>query len=206
MGRTRPLARRTQAERTAATRQALMDATLELLVEDGWTGMTTRSIAQRAGVSQGALQHHFPDRSELVAAALHHAAGVLAAEFVASPPAAGTERERMEAALDRLWQIHDLPAVTACIELVTAARTDPELAPHVARLLMAVTELVTGFAAGLAPGRAASGDLRGLVLAALAMMRGAAILKPLGVPETQPDWQIMKALLLTAWDALEPRR
>ena len=46
---TAPQKRRNQAERSAATREALLDATLECLVEDGYANTTTARVAERAG-------------------------------------------------------------------------------------------------------------------------------------------------------------
>lgn len=63
--------RRTQAERSAETIEALIVATLRTLEEVGYTRTTTEEIARRAGVSQGALFHHFETRIELIATAVH---------------------------------------------------------------------------------------------------------------------------------------
>src|SRR5258708_34641176 len=64
--------RRTQAERREATRTALLDAAIDCLVEDGYANTTTRAIAKRAGVTPGALQHHFSSKAELLAEAVGH--------------------------------------------------------------------------------------------------------------------------------------
>src|ERR1700682_1902920 len=56
--------RRSQAERSATTRDALLDATIACLVEDGYANTTTSRVAERAGVSRGAHLHHFQTRRE----------------------------------------------------------------------------------------------------------------------------------------------
>ncbi|MDT0309407.1 TetR/AcrR family transcriptional regulator [Streptomyces sp. DSM 44917] len=178
-----------------------MSATLELLVEVGWSGATTRLIAQRAGMSQGALQHHFPDRAGLAVAALHRLAAELAAQIASRPRPTGGERERLAAGLDLLWEIHNTPPLIAYLELATASRTDPGLAPHVAGLTVSVTDLVLDLAAGLAPERAASGELRGFVLTALATMRGTVLLDPLHADAARADWATMRAVLLAGLPA-----
>src|SRR3954468_20906607 len=120
--------RRTQAERRARTRKALLVATVETLVDAGYAGVTTRGVAERAGVSIGALQHHFESKSELVADAMEHLIAELGRELVAgAPPASRSERERAEALLDALWELHKGPLMAAVAELAVAARTDPEL-------------------------------------------------------------------------------
>ena len=65
-------ATRQEQERSRVTRQKLMTAAIEVLAEQGWAGATTGAIAERAGVSRGACQHHFPTRAALVAAAVEH--------------------------------------------------------------------------------------------------------------------------------------
>ena len=57
--------RRTQEERSAATRAKLLDATIDCLIELGYAGTTTTLIAERAGVSRGAQLHHFPSKDAL---------------------------------------------------------------------------------------------------------------------------------------------
>ncbi len=60
--------RRTQAERTASTRAALIAAARALFTEQGYGAVGTEAIASRAGVTRGALYHQFPDKVELFAA------------------------------------------------------------------------------------------------------------------------------------------
>lgn len=71
------MAGRTQAERRAETIDALLMATLRSLEEVGYARTTTDEICQRAGVSQGALFHHFQSRSELISAAIRRHEEVL---------------------------------------------------------------------------------------------------------------------------------
>ena len=53
-------------------RQRLLEATVECLVEHGWSGTSTTLVSQRAGVSRGAQLHHFPTKNDLVLAAVEH--------------------------------------------------------------------------------------------------------------------------------------
>ena len=80
----KPSARRSQAERSAATREALLDATIACLVEDGYANTTTSRVAERAGVSRGAHLHHFQTRQALLAAAMERLAERRGAELLAA--------------------------------------------------------------------------------------------------------------------------
>ena|SRR5690349_10042349 len=66
--------RRSQAERSAATREALLDAAIECLIDQGYASTTTNAVAVRAGVSRGAHLHHFQTRTALVGAAVEELA------------------------------------------------------------------------------------------------------------------------------------
>src|SRR5258708_2172997 len=59
-------------DRSRATRQRLLEATIDCLAEKGWAAATVAVVAQRAGVSRGAAQHHFPTREDLITAALDY--------------------------------------------------------------------------------------------------------------------------------------
>lgn len=65
-----PTERTTNHARSARTRAALTDATVASLIEVGYAGTTGVDVAQRAGVTRGALQYHFPEYEQLLAAAL----------------------------------------------------------------------------------------------------------------------------------------
>ncbi|MFF5991794.1 TetR/AcrR family transcriptional regulator [Prauserella flavalba] len=62
--------REPRQERSRTTRRRLIDAAVECLAELGWHGTTMSVVAERAGVSRGAAQHHFPTREDLVVAAV----------------------------------------------------------------------------------------------------------------------------------------
>ena len=53
-------------------RPRLLEATVDCLVEHGWSGTTTTLVSRRAGVSRGAQLHHFPTKNDLVVAAVEH--------------------------------------------------------------------------------------------------------------------------------------
>lgn len=120
-------ARRTQAERSAAMRLTLLEATVACLEERGYQGTTTAAVAQRAGASRGAQVHHFGSQHGLLAAAVQHLAQqrLLAAELAASQLVDDANRPRR--ALDLLAGALSGPLYAATLELWVAARTDAYL-------------------------------------------------------------------------------
>lgn len=126
-----PRTRRTQRERRDSTRLKLLDATVECLVELGHARTTTLAVAQRAGISHGALFKHFPTKAELLGAAVEHLFPRLIAEYrseLEELPALAHAGDRVAQAIERLWSIYQRPELLAAIELYVAARTDAELA------------------------------------------------------------------------------
>src|SRR3712207_1602380 len=67
--------RRTQAERRAATRRALLDAARSVFAEKGYHGAAAEEIVRRAGLTRGALYHHFEDKKDLFRAVVDEMEG-----------------------------------------------------------------------------------------------------------------------------------
>jgi len=175
---TAPRLRRTQAERREATRGALLDATLDVLAEVGYGGLTTAQVVARAGVTRGAQAHYFATKADLVVQALHHLTDRLVAEMIAQPARGGNgEREQYVNLLNRLWEINAGPASTALIELWVASRTDADLREHLARFQREVQRQLQKTVATVAPELAARPDARQLLVTALATIRGLWLLR-----------------------------
>ncbi|WP_433271786.1 TetR/AcrR family transcriptional regulator [Actinosynnema sp. CS-041913] len=121
--------RRRQADRSRGTRRKLMEATVECLVELGWSGTTTTVVAERAGVSRGAQLHHFRTRGELVAAAVEHLGveSVLHLKERAARLNGGSPQERIPAVVELIADFYASDLFTAALELWVAARTDADL-------------------------------------------------------------------------------
>jgi AcrR family transcriptional regulator len=151
-------AHRTQAQRREQTRTALLDATIDCLVDVGYARTSVQEICARAGVSKGAVQHHFTAKAELMAAAVEHLTTKLRRRLATSLdelPGGGTG---VAAAIDLLWTGYSGTLSTAVTELWVAARTDPELRaairPVDRALGRATLEHVTQVAGELPPERA----------------------------------------------------
>lgn len=107
------------------TRSKLVEATLAVVAEVGYAHASTRAIAGAAGVSEGTIYRHFPDKASLFfAAALEPSAAVLE-ELTSLPGQAGqrTVADNLAGALARLAQLQE-----QVIPLEIAVLSDPELA------------------------------------------------------------------------------
>jgi AcrR family transcriptional regulator len=195
-------ARRTQAERRATTRAALLDATIDALVEFGYSNVTSAQIVQRAGVSRGAQAHYFSTKAELVVEALRHLADKLIADILEHPiKQTGSEQERYAAILDRLWQLHHEPVFIAALELWVAARTDLELRENLARFAREFTATTSRLAAELLPERAARPDFRAQMELAMSSMRGLAMHQSVDTPRNiARAWSLVREQLLLLAD------
>ena len=78
-----PPVRRTQAERTAATRAALLTAARNLFADKGFSEVSTQEIVEAAGVTRGALYHQFSDKAELFTAVYEEVEAELVAAVAA---------------------------------------------------------------------------------------------------------------------------
>jgi AcrR family transcriptional regulator len=122
---------RTQAERSERTREQLLTATIDCLLDLGYAGTTMNEVCRRAGLSRGAQQHHFATKAELMTHALEYLVvrlgETVTAELGAAAATAGSAAERIELGVDLLWRAFSGTLSTAAMELWVAARTDPEL-------------------------------------------------------------------------------
>ncbi len=174
-------------------RQRLLEATVECLVEHGWSGTSTTLVSQRAGVSRGAQLHHFPTKNDLVLAAVEHLATLRQAELLAGETDLPEGPSRTRAVLEVLSDLFTGPVFTAALELWVAARTDAALHEAVLGL-----EARVGRAAHQSTVEALGVDEslpgnRELVQATLDLVRG------LGLANTMSDDAARRRRILDQW-------
>lgn len=126
--------REPKQDRSRATRQRLLSSTIDCLATLGWGATTVAVVAEQAGVSRGAAQHHFPTREDLITGAL---------EFMSDRRMAQVRREatwlpvgpgRTEAVVRTLVDYFTGPMFKAALQVWTAAAADPALAHRVVPL------------------------------------------------------------------------
>lgn len=192
--------RTSQAERTRAMRARLLEATVACLVEFGWSGTSTTLVSQRAGVSRGAQLHHFPNKSDLVVAAIEHLSEARAHELAGSMSSVPDGQGRTRVVMHLLGDHFSSDLFAAALELWVAARTDEALLAAVGPLeqrLGRETHRLTVEALGVdesVPG------VRKLVQATLDLVRG------LGLANTISDDEGRRNRILDQWaDTFEQR-
>ena len=119
-----------QQRKAAATRRLILDAATDCLIESGYSRLTTVEVLKQAGVSRGAMHHHFASRSDLVAALIDHVLHKRLDRFLSDYLAALRDSDPengIEVAIAVHWDSVKTPEFTAYLELVMAARTDTEL-------------------------------------------------------------------------------
>ena len=87
--------RRSQADRRAATRAALLAAARAEFVERGYAAAATESVVRRAGVTRGALYHHFPDKAALLEAVVEAVAAEIRDAVLAAADRSPTPRDAL---------------------------------------------------------------------------------------------------------------
>jgi AcrR family transcriptional regulator len=201
-GPTTSPARRSQAERSSTTREALLDATVACLIEDGYASTTTSRVAERAGVSRGAHLHHFQTRQALVAAAIEHLAQRRTAELLAAADDLPRGRERLAKGLDLVWANYASPLFQAALDLWSDARTDPELRGHLIEVERALDRQTLELARRLFPDLATRPDFERLVEMSVAAIRGLALLDTLhpGGERNRKQWSFCRAQLIQLFE------
>lgn len=167
-----PLGREPRQERGRATRQALIEAAIACIDEQGWSGTTVGLIAERAGMSRGAAQHYFPTRAELVGAMMEHLSerqiGLLRARVAALP--AGSRRAETVVAM--LLELYTGQTFRTALHMWVAAATDDGLRDIVVRLQAQVGREAHRTAVELLGADESVPGVRELVQATLDLARG----------------------------------
>jgi AcrR family transcriptional regulator len=183
--------REPQQERSRLTRQRLLEATIDCLGEHGWAGTTVAVVAERAGVSRGAAQHHFRTREELVTAAVQQVASLRGEEIRAADLPAG--RQRTEEVLDLLARHFTSPIFTAALHLWVTASTDEQLREIVAPLEAQVGREAHRFTVELLGADESKPGVREAIQATLDLLRG------LGLANLLTDDSARRTRLLKEW-------
>lgn len=178
--------RLTKAERGAAMRVRLLDATIDCLVELGWAGTSTTEVVRRAGVSRGAQVHHYPSKEDLVLASIEHLLIRREQEYTAAFDALPVERRTPAEAFELLWTQCFGPSFDAWLELAVAARRSPALQERFVDVERRFAETTTDRFQALFPREFGDRELATIAMRlTFSVLDGLALGRIAGVPEPE---------------------
>lgn len=118
---------RTRSQQSADTYDRLLDIAVQVLIEDGVARTTTLEVQKRAGVSRGALLHHFPTRADLLSAAVGRLVEMNERAVWQEAEAMSGCPDPVERTVRTLTNAFSHPSFVAELELWAVARTDEPL-------------------------------------------------------------------------------
>lgn len=174
---------RTQEERSATTRRALLEAGRQAIIELGYSRTTVAEVSKRAGVSRGAQIHHYPTKQKLMLAVAdfilsdtEREVTELAKRLGDSADRMGDPKDAIDAFVSEIWhRAFRKDKFHAILELINAARTDAVLHELLAerwqRLLKAYDEIGAHV---LGHSKIGGGEMSTILSLTLSLVRGMA--------------------------------
>jgi len=123
-----PQRRSWRTKKASTTRFRLLEATLDCLVELGYANTSIKTIAERAGVSRGAVQFHFPTKLSAIEAVIQHLLQRRLDKYRSDMARVPANEDFLTHAIRAYWKQVTDPEFTAQQELALAGRTEPEIA------------------------------------------------------------------------------
>jgi AcrR family transcriptional regulator len=170
-----------------------LEAAVACLAEVGWSGSTVAVVAERAGVSRGAAQHHFPTREALFIAAVEHVAEQRSAEIRRQ---VGQQTGRQLPTRQVVELVVDLYTGTmfrAALALWVASAAEPELRDQVVPLETRIGRQVHRLAVDLLGADESVPGVRETIQATLDLARG------LGLANLLTDDSARRGGIVTQW-------
>lgn len=124
--------RRTQAERSAEMRSVLVETAIRLLHRNGYAATTTILVAKEAGVSRGAMLHHFGTKVDLMAEVVRSVYENEVEQYRKLLLPITDLEERRRAMPDVVWRVLSRPSGVAVLEILQGSRSDPVLGERLA--------------------------------------------------------------------------
>jgi AcrR family transcriptional regulator len=114
-------------DKGAATRERILAATVERIVESGFAAMTIESVMAKAGLSRGSVLHQFPTRLDLAIATAQRTMRAVMDAARERANAIDDPFERLAGYAQIVWDTHSTPEGLALTDILNAARWDTEL-------------------------------------------------------------------------------
>jgi AcrR family transcriptional regulator len=185
--------RRTQEERSTQTRRQLVDAAIHVLQEWGYANLTISKVADHAGLTNGAMQHHFASREELVIAVLDALYPVLEIPFEDIASRKSDVTERVSAFIDLLWQIYSRPEYLVIWDIAFGTRGDAPLKAKLQAYQRDISARVRKqLAASFADVGLTTQDAEQIFAVVISCLRGFALQAVFGVDRHRSDLDYVK--------------
>lgn len=155
-------------------RRRLCEATIDCLARFGYHGTTTARVAEIAGLSRGAMQHHYGSKLDLVTEAAEYLLdGALARTVETAHRLRPGTADPFRALVHQLWsRLVSTPRYDASLEIFVAVRSDAELRARIEPVLRRLSHTLAEAMAGLFRPRREGADAALLVGMTFTLLRG----------------------------------
>jgi AcrR family transcriptional regulator len=174
----KPAVRRTHAERSAATRHHLIHTAIEVIQRRSLEEMSINELAKSAGMTAGAVQHHFESKAVLMMNVLSELIESTAQSGELWPDSALPPRERATLFVQAMWRlVYAQPRFVVAWNIYLGCRNQPEVLDHIAELRREVQDRVQEDFFTTFPELAAEADRDGFLGMVLSALRGLGLLQ-----------------------------
>ncbi|MDV6226972.1 TetR/AcrR family transcriptional regulator [Nitratireductor aquimarinus] len=130
--------------RSIATREKLITTALDVIYDVGYNKASTPEFSKRAGVSRGALLHHFPTRADIIVAAMDRLLNDGTRDIRDAAVAVAQQKIGLDELMDFLWTMFSGRFFYISIEFINEARTDPDLREQMLPVVKSFHEALDG--------------------------------------------------------------
>jgi AcrR family transcriptional regulator len=113
-----------RAQRSELTRTRVLDAAVACLEQRGFQATNLARIAEHAGLTTGAIQHLFPDKTALLTAVVERGFAQMVERLAQAPAGGASITERVDVLIDSVWKGYDASSTRASFEVLFAMRGD----------------------------------------------------------------------------------
>jgi AcrR family transcriptional regulator len=126
------------------TRQRLIEATVECILDEGYYRASSNRIAERASVTWGVIQHHFHTREGLLVAVVGASAGRLIDLLEGAEITGATVEERLDSLAEVAWAHYGQPEFLVSMQITMNLSRDPRTAADTIDALAVLDRRVLG--------------------------------------------------------------
>ncbi|MCB2041947.1 MAG: TetR/AcrR family transcriptional regulator [Rhodoferax sp.] len=190
-----------RAEKARATREHLIATAIDVVRQRTYGAATMFEVAKAAGVTPGALQHHFGSRAMLMLAILQRILESTEEDGIPWPDATMPLPERAAAYLDALWtRLYEPPRFLTAWSVYFGAADESALQPRIAEMRRELTDSVHERFTQIFPEARAHADLPAVVDLILSALRGMGVARLFGThPQAEVAQRAQLATFIATW-------